>query len=521
MAIYLVDNFKLGVKRLIDERTNISTLEELENLATTFIPYGLIVHCDEDDNLYKFGKEIDENGIEVEKWTQLTMSVERLFFEYNTETELYDIPIFVHNAKVIEHPIEEINDWIGLKDGEHKFDILSKFIDNDVIVSEKTWNALKFSTYKKEMYDKYKTFIENNITMVAKPNYTKVDSEEEMIETGRFYIMDPDGSGSYTIYVVTEDGETLSISSTNIDMSDYQPKNAPELKTENKFVLEAINEVNTKFQEQRALIGSDKLVSGVDEAESTLSQYISDIYNKYIKFMGSTGNLKTIAKDTLVNAINEIVEKLGNLEDMDDLIEKSSFVNSINNLYDMSQIRTGTVISYAGSSAPAGYLMCDGSAVNPNDYPGLYDVIGTRFGVTSDGKFMLPNLKGKVVIGEATSGSNIYNFGASIGAKTHTLSNSHMPSHTHSIASEKHTHSSVTSHNATKTGTPPGGSRGDDGGDGKCATSTYTDSGSHNHGDAWSDSSSHTHTCSYNVPGGGYSHNNLMPYVVLNYIIKY
>ena len=85
MAIYLTDNFKLGVKRLLDERTNISTLQELEDMATTFIPYGLIVHCDEDDNMYKF---INDNG--VDKWITLTMSIESLFFEYNNETEKYD-----------------------------------------------------------------------------------------------------------------------------------------------------------------------------------------------------------------------------------------------------------------------------------------------------------------------------------------------------------------------------------------------------------------------------------------------
>jgi hypothetical protein len=90
MAIYLVDNFKIGVKRLLDERTNIKTLQELEDLTTTFIPYGLIVYCEEDDNLYKFTKQEDENGNVIEKWIQLTMSIERLFFEYNTETKKWN-----------------------------------------------------------------------------------------------------------------------------------------------------------------------------------------------------------------------------------------------------------------------------------------------------------------------------------------------------------------------------------------------------------------------------------------------
>ena len=49
MKLYIVDNFKVGVKRLIDERTNVKTLEELNNLEKDFLPYGLMIYCEEDD----------------------------------------------------------------------------------------------------------------------------------------------------------------------------------------------------------------------------------------------------------------------------------------------------------------------------------------------------------------------------------------------------------------------------------------------------------------------------------------
>ena len=518
MAIYLVDNFKIGVKRLLDERTNVKTLQELRDLSSTFIPYGLIVHCDEDDNLYKFTKEEDEDGNVTDKWIQLTMSIEKLLFEYNEETDKYDIPIYVHNPKIIEHPIEEINDWIGINDGEHKYDILSKFINNDIVVSEKTWNTLKFASYKKEVYNKYIDYVENKISMVAKPTYTKVDSEEDMIETGKFYIMDPDGSGSYIIYVVTEEGETLSISSTNIDMSDYQLKNAPDLETDNKFILEAINEVNSKFSEQRSIIGVDDLIEGLDSSNSTILRYISDVYNKYIKYIGSTGNLTTANKNSIVHALNEIKEKLGDLKDLNDLIEKSSFVNSINNLYSLSQVRTGTIISYAGSTAPDGFLICDGSSLNTNDYPDLYDIIGTKYGVAPSGQFKVPNLKGMTIAHSNNANSALYV--GSKGANYHHLSNEEMPSHTHTINSETHKHNNVTSDSAYRAGEKLGGRNGDYGSDGDSATGTLTHAGNHAHGWYNNCNASHKHDCKF-YPSSQKGHDNLMPYITLNYIIKY
>ena len=57
----------------------------------------------------------------------------------------------------------------------------------------------------------------------------------------------------------------------------------------------------------------------------------------------------------------------------------------------------GTVISYAGSVVPDGYLLCDGSAVSRNYYGELFSVISTRYGI-GDGAttFNLPNLPGVV-----------------------------------------------------------------------------------------------------------------------------
>ena len=66
----------------------------------------------------------------------------------------------------------------------------------------------------------------------------------------------------------------------------------------------------------------------------------------------------------------------------------------------------GTVIWYAGSSAPEGYLLCDGSEVSRTTYDKLFECIGVKFGVgDTTSTFNLPDLIGKFIEGSATAGT--------------------------------------------------------------------------------------------------------------------
>jgi len=66
---------------------------------------------------------------------------------------------------------------------------------------------------------------------------------------------------------------------------------------------------------------------------------------------------------------------------------------------------TGTVLPFAGSTAPAGWLLCDGSAASRATYANLFGVIGTTYGV-GDGSttFGLPDLRGRVIAGRDDMG---------------------------------------------------------------------------------------------------------------------
>ena len=74
------------------------------------------------------------------------------------------------------------------------------------------------------------------------------------------------------------------------------------------------------------------------------------------------------------------------------------------NLGTLAVVPSGAVIPFAGSTAPQGYLLCDGREVSRTDYPYLFDVIGIIYG-EGDGSttFNLPNLQDKFIEGAGTN----------------------------------------------------------------------------------------------------------------------
>jgi microcystin-dependent protein len=159
-------------------------------------------------------------------------------------------------------------------------------------------------------------------------------------------------------------------------------------------------------------------------------------------------------------------------------------------------VLAGTVIPYSGTSAPSGYVLCYGQAINRTTYATLFAVIGTTYG-SGDGSttFNVPDLRGRAVAGKDNMGgsaaSRLTNttmspdantLGATGGAQTHTLVTAEMPSHTHTIynndfddpASSGGGRVSNTTGNADVTSAPT---------------------------------------------GGGAAHNNVQPTLILNYII--
>jgi microcystin-dependent protein len=204
---------------------------------------------------------------------------------------------------------------------------------------------------------------------------------------------------------------------------------------------------------------------------------------------------------------------------------------------------TGSVIPFAGSSAPTNWLLCDGrsTGISRTTYANLFAVIGTTYGA-GDGSttFNLPDLRGRVAAGADDMGgtdagrlSVANTLGTATGAETVTIASANLPTHQHTInhdhaafnatsgtQSANHTHNVTDSNVYLFTGNVGYAEPGFYNGYYPSTTTRTTTTNSANH----------THTTSVDVPNftgssgnGGFANtalNNMQPTIILNYIIR-
>lgn len=163
----------------------------------------------------------------------------------------------------------------------------------------------------------------------------------------------------------------------------------------------------------------------------------------------------------------------------------------------------GAIKIYAGDVAPENYLMCWGQTFDANTYPELASVVGDKFGAHSGSLYYLPNMSGRTPVGYDAFQGEFNAVGRAGGAKTHTITTAEMPWHNHGGAT----------HGMSTGGRTPGGSQ--------TTTSTANPRVIPRGGGTTSDVSwtglDHTH--GINAEGGNAPHNNLQPYITMNFII--
>lgn len=159
----------------------------------------------------------------------------------------------------------------------------------------------------------------------------------------------------------------------------------------------------------------------------------------------------------------------------------------------------GLILPYGGSSTPAGWLPCNGAAVNRTTFAALFAVIGTTFGV-GDGSttFNVPDLRGRAPIGMGT-GVGLTNrpIGIQIGEENHLLTTAEMPAHSHSISNVNMTLNADLS---------------DHGLGGVIGRATFNNNVGADTNFAF--------TFTINNTGGGGTHNNMQPSLAVNFLIK-
>ena len=93
----------------------------------------------------------------------------------------------------------------------------------------------------------------------------------------------------------------------------------------------------------------------------------------------------------------------------------------------MSQPFVGEIRLFAGTFAPIGWFLCDGRVLPISEYDTLYQLIGTSYGGDGQETFNLPDLRGRVPMHM----SSTYVLGQQQGQEQVALTLSQVPAHSH------------------------------------------------------------------------------------------
>ena len=174
--------------------------------------------------------------------------------------------------------------------------------------------------------------------------------------------------------------------------------------------------------------------------------------------------------------------------------EVQAKVNGINDVY--LGVPIGTIVMWPGDTAPYGWLICNGQRCDKTgDFAKLFSVIGNKYnnGEVSLTKFKVPNLQARFPLGA----SSVYSLGATGGTKEVTLTTQQMPKHSHQLKEILYSNAS---------------------GDAPWKGVNFSDGKIGGIKSFFAPDNDYPET---EVTGGGQAHNNMPPFLTLNFIIKY
>ena len=157
----------------------------------------------------------------------------------------------------------------------------------------------------------------------------------------------------------------------------------------------------------------------------------------------------------------------------------------------MAQPYVGEIRMFAGNFAPAGWMFCDGSLMPISENETLFNLIGTTYGGDGQSTFALPDLRGRIPIHMGNS----FILAETGGVETVTLTSNQIPAHSHPM---------LASTDIPTLGTPGGNLTG------QAAAKLYR-------------AGSPTvllNPQSVGSTGGFQPHDNLQPYLCVNFIIS-
>jgi microcystin-dependent protein len=100
----------------------------------------------------------------------------------------------------------------------------------------------------------------------------------------------------------------------------------------------------------------------------------------------------------------------------------------------MSDYFVGEIRLFAGRYPPANWHLCDGTLLPITGYEALYSLIGTTYGGNGSSNFALPDLRGRVPVGQGTgAGLTARIIGQSGGSEAVALQTAHTGAHSHTM----------------------------------------------------------------------------------------
>lgn len=184
---------------------------------------------------------------------------------------------------------------------------------------------------------------------------------------------------------------------------------------------------------------------------ATTFRFSGDVTADDIVFDGQTGGTLKVFNTELSNEIvsgKDVV--LSSQADDEFLINRTTGSTGLKkisrqNLFSAIEgiVPVGTVVPFAGTAAPIGWLLCDGSEVLISVYGELHDVIGTTYKASpTSGYFALPDLRGRMILGPDNMGGTSANVttataadvvGAKSGNEKITVTTENLPEHEHDM----------------------------------------------------------------------------------------
>jgi microcystin-dependent protein len=148
---------------------------------------------------------------------------------------------------------------------------------------------------------------------------------------------------------------------------------------------------------------------------------------------------------------------------------------------------------------PTGWAQCNGQLLPISQNTALFSLLGTYYGGDGKSTFGLPNLEGSMPIGQGQGGGLSDRFlGEQSGSETVTLIFSEMPNHPHGL---------FASNEPADVSTPT------------ATVALARTNGQAGYAPSTGPQNSQLDQSAASVIGGDLPHNNLMPYLVLNYCI--